>query len=100
MPRFTSNSLNSDGLWLEILILPAVLLIAAVSGKIAKENDVRNKLGLGEVSILPSQVFPGRSRSVPGAQLSVCFTVLSVSVTPFALVLHSSSERRKASAPH
>lgn len=41
-------ALNSDGFQLEIVILPPVLSVAAVSAENAKENDGRNKLGLGE----------------------------------------------------
>jgi len=41
--------LNSDGFQLEILVLPPVLSVAGVPAENAKENDGRNKLGLGEV---------------------------------------------------
>lgn len=41
--------LNYDGFQLEVLILPPVLSVAAVSAENAKENEGRNKLVLGEV---------------------------------------------------
>lgn len=79
-------ALNSDGFHQEILTLPPVL------SRVYAENDGRNKLGLGVY------FFFEKSRSVLG--LDYVFTVLSVSVSSFALFLHSSSERKKTSAPH